>query len=44
MLCNFQHVNKENRKVVCADCCFIAYKFNQLAEVDGQESEREELM
>lgn len=31
-------MNKENRKVVCADCCFIAYKFNQLSEVEGQES------
>lgn len=24
--------------MVCADCCFIAYKFNQLSEVEGQES------
>ncbi|KAK8830327.1 hypothetical protein WA577_006014, partial [Blastocystis sp. JDR] len=33
----YGHVNKENRKVVCADCCLIAYKFNQLAEAEGQE-------
>lgn len=37
-VCESQHVNKENRKVVCADCCLIAYKFNQLAEAEGQES------
>ena len=37
-VCESQHVNKENRKVVCADCCLIAYKFNQLAEAEGHES------
>lgn len=33
-----QHVNKGNRKIVCADCLFIAYKFNQLCEVPSAES------
>ena len=35
-----QHVSKENRKIVCADCLFIAYKFNQLCEVSSVESRR----
>lgn len=35
-----QHVNKGNRKIVCADCLFIAYKFNQLCEVPSMESRR----
>ena len=35
-----QHVNKGYRKIVCADCLFIAYKFNQLCEVSSVESRR----
>lgn len=31
-------MNKENRKVVCADCLLISYKFNQLCEVATAES------
>lgn len=31
-------MNKENRKVVCADCLLISYKFNQLCEVGSAES------
>ena len=33
-----QHVNKENRKTVVADCLLIAYKFNQLCEVPSAQS------
>ncbi|KAK8796767.1 hypothetical protein WA588_000894 [Blastocystis sp. NMH] len=33
----YGHVNKGNRKIVCADCLFIAYKFNQLCEVSSVE-------